>query len=171
MVIYGVCVRTCVCKHSRCIGLLCSFICVIGDRVNCLGGVCTVCVCVGCRCPCMIGVCSIVVSVGVFGVKDFDSDSTNGMLELLSPSVYPSLLLWSTADPTFRVCTVGIHIGGWYGLPVVGIVVVGSINVSLLLSLLSSLPPSLHSSLLILNNIVFAYDRDGRIQIVRAPHV
>ena len=57
---------------------------------------------------------SIVVSVSVFGVKDFVSDSMNGILELLSPSVHP-LLLWAAADPTFHFCTVGTHIGGWVG--------------------------------------------------------
>ena len=41
---YGLCVWTCVYEHSKCIGLSCSFICVIGDRVNCLSGVCVVCV-------------------------------------------------------------------------------------------------------------------------------
>ena len=82
------------------------------------------------------------------------------MLELLSPSVHPPLLLWAAADPTFHFCTVGTHIGGWYGLPVVGIVFAGSISVSLL-SLLSSLPPSLHSSLLLLNSVAFVYDHDG----------
>ena len=40
---YGLCVgvRLCVlCKHSRCIGLMCSFICCIGDMFRCLSGVC-----------------------------------------------------------------------------------------------------------------------------------
>ena len=32
-------------KHSKCVGLLCLFICVIGDRVSCLS---VVCVCVLC---------------------------------------------------------------------------------------------------------------------------
>ena len=49
MEMYGlyVGVRLCVlCRHSRCMGLCCSFICCIGDIVRCVRGVCVCVVCV-----------------------------------------------------------------------------------------------------------------------------
>ena len=83
----------------------------------------------------MVGVCDVVFAV-VYVAESFAGVS--GRLHtLLLSAAYPLLLLETVAGSSSHVWAVGIHIGGWYGLPVAGIAS-NSVSLSSWLRLLPS---------------------------------